>query len=171
MFIDCTYQKHEEHTEGDSEETRDVRIQATPVKCVPSSLYHYPNHMYRVTPIIAIPDKADRGKDVIIGVYGDHQLCDLGLVIDQDNHSDKRLSTSLSPADLFNTFHASFAAWMARDRQTVTVALELTPADVAAWRLFNRFYFRGRMWLCKKLTVTFAAGVEAMESEGEFVEL
>ena len=173
MLIDCIYQKHEDFTEGESEEKKEVRIQAKPVKCVPSSLYHYPDRMYRVTPIITIPDKADRGKDVLIGIYGDHQLCDLGWVIDQEDNSDKRLTgnISLSPADIFEAYHADFAAWMALDRQTVTVGLDLTPADVAAWRLFNRFYFRGRRWLCKKLTVTFAAGVETMESEGEFIEL
>ena len=117
--------------------------------------------------------KEDRGTDLLIGVYGFGQLSDQGIVIDPDTFQDRKIFSriSLSPSDLFEEYHSRFASWIARNRQTVTVGLDLTPTDIAKWRLFNRFYFQGRMWICKKLTVTFAAGVERMESEGEFVEL
>jgi hypothetical protein len=194
-LIDAIYLRHEDYSSGAAEETCEVRIPGAPVKTVPINIPHIipdnpgdtdraPFQAYRIAPVITIPDKSERGTDILIGFYGDGQLSDLGIVIDPYNidhrydiiptqATDKEILNriSLSPTDLFEAYHKRFAAWMARDRQTVTVALNLTPAEIASWRLYNRFYFRGRTWLCKKLTVTFAAGVDRMESEGEFVEL
>lgn len=186
VLIDTIYRPAVDHSIGSSEEDKEeVRIQAAPVKCAPVSLPAFlesdgsyrewwPGGNYlRVAPIVTIPDKADRGKDVLIGCYGSRQLSDCGMIMDPEDQSDAVIpdGLSLSTDDLFEAYHKRLAEWLAIDRQTVTIGLSLTTEDVASWRLFHRFYFQSRMWICKKLSVTFRSGSSSFEAEGEFVEL
>ena len=185
FLIDSIQHRHEDFESGTADDVHEVRIGAAPVKCVPikftrydaSGGYETPSTETVIGPVVTIPESADRGSDLLLGVYGQGQLCDVGTVIDSSDHSDAVVNgrsgqvLSLSPADLYNSHHRRFAEWLATDRQVVTVGLSLSVVDLSGWRLFNRFAFRGRLWLCKKLTVTFLSGSDRLEAEGEFIAL
>ena len=190
MLIDNIYRPHTEFTSGTAEDEESVRIGASPVKCVPKvipiptrnadgAITGYNGDVVqvtdcRITPVISIPDKAERGTDVLLGVYGYGQVSDNGLLfIDPDDHTDVDIpdGVNLSPEALFNDHHSDYAAWVSKDRQVVTVGLDLSAADISSWRMYRRFAFRGRLWICRKLTVNFNTSSEAIEAEGEFVEV
>lgn len=148
------------------------------VRCVPQNIVQPSGannrHSRRVmTPIIpAISPEDERGDSVYIGLLKGvrAQLVDKGYYFGS-NDDILNDGISLAPKDLYTPLHKNLAEWLSRDRQVLKVALNLTPAqligDISLWR---RYYFAGRNWLIKTLTVKVYAGADRPEVEVEFVE-
>lgn len=80
-------------------------------------------------------------------------------------------SESLVPDALWDKYHKAFAEWLGKTRQRVSVDVNLSPIDLHNFRLYRPVYFKGRKWIVAKLSVTVAAGSEAVSTRGEFVEI
>lgn len=80
-------------------------------------------------------------------------------------------SESLVPDALWDKYHKAFAEWLGKTRQRVSVDVNLSPIDLHNFRLYRPVYFKGRKWIVAKLSVTVAAGSEAVSTRGEFIEI
>lgn len=80
-------------------------------------------------------------------------------------------SESLVPDALWDKYHKAFAEWLGKTRQRVAVDVNLSLIDLHNFRLYRPVYFKGRKWIVAKLSVTVAAGSEAVSTRGEFIEI
>lgn len=147
------------------------------VRCVPQNISQpagdSPRSVYHMTPVIpAVGADEERGDCVYIGLLKSElaQLVDKGCyynasgTIVEDN-------VSLAPADLYSSLHHTLADWVSRDRQVLKVSLNVSPAFLTdKLKLWRRYYFAGRYWLIKSLTVHCSAKADKPEVEAEFVE-
>ncbi|HBH09062.1 MAG TPA: hypothetical protein DDX40_06655 [Rikenellaceae bacterium] len=78
---------------------------------------------------------------------------------------------SITPDALWDKYHKAFAEWLGKTRQRVSVDVNLSPIDLHNFRLYRPVYFKGRKWIVAKLSVTVAAGSEAVSTRGEFIEI
>lgn len=157
----------------------DSNIEFELVRCVPDKLYdsYVKGNSEVMAPIIepaAIGE--ERGSKIYAGLIIEGQMCDKGIVMTRDNvpiddpvFVEKDYNMSLAPESLYDRHHKIFAQWLAKDRQTVTVDLSLSPLEISAFRMYHKVYFRGRQWLVKKLSITFAVRSDIPEVRGEFV--
>lgn len=129
----------------------------------------------RMAPILSLPATgADRPTDVYIALYGNGQACDKGVVVanpDNAASSDQNLGLSLAPDALFERYHQEYAAWLARDRQLLSVDLNLTPTELAAFRMWQTVRVRSRNWLVSKLSVRISAAVAGIDVSGDLIAL
>lgn len=148
------------------------------VRCVPQTIWqpygeNDRRRRHTMTPIIpAVAPEEERGDSVYIGLLKDvrAQLVDKGYYYN-DNYTLVNDGISLAPKDLYTSLHKNLAEWLSRDRQVLKVSLNLTAEQlIGDMSLRRRYYFAGRNWLIKTLTVRFSAAAERPEVEAEFVE-
>ena len=77
----------------------------------------------------------------------------------------------ITPAWLWPGYHKQFADWLGRDRQSISAGLDLSPQELAGFRMHRPVYFSGRRWLVRRLCVTVRTGSDAIATEGDLVEL
>lgn len=150
---------------------------------------------FAYAPVIEFQNKeADRGSDVYIGLMVNSQLTDSGrampstvpdLTLDSDGQpvvSDSSLladvtftpdgwnePVSLRPDWLYEHFHKSYAAWLAKDRQLLSCDVKLTAEDLMNFRLHHKVLIHGREFFVKKLSVTIRADASRPECSAEFI--
>ena len=114
----------------------------------------------------------ERDKKVYIGVSYGGQFFGHG-VFQPVTRSDAMFvgTQSLTPSTLWDKYHKEFAEWLGKTRQRVSVDVNLSPIDLHNFRLYRPVYFKGRKWIVAKLSVTVAAGSEAVSTRGEFIEI
>ena len=78
---------------------------------------------------------------------------------------------SLAPKDLYGKFHKSFKEWIAKDRQVIKADMDLSPVDIANFRMWRKVVLNGRQFIVKKLSFTFYANSDRIESSAEFLSL
>lgn len=147
------------------------------VRCVPQNLRRPQGagvvSRYIMTPIIpAISVDEERGDSVYIGLLKDAyaQLTDRGYYYDT-NGDITNDGVSIAPKDLYTTLHHTLADWVSKDRQVLKVSLNVTVSYlIDGLKLWRRYYFAGRYWLIKSLTVHCSAKADKPEVEAEFVE-
>lgn len=147
------------------------------VRCVPQNLRRPQGagvvSRYIMTPIIpAISVDEERGDSVYIGLLKDAyaQLTDRGYYYDT-NGDITNDGVSIAPKDLHTTLHHTLADWVSKDRQVLKVSLNVTVSYlIDGLKLWRRYYFAGRYWLIKSLTVHCSAKADKPEVEAEFVE-
>lgn len=168
--------------ESDSKKsTYDAASDFILVKCIPISAFRSSPSVacnLCVCPIIDFPSMdGERPKDVYIGLLKENQMVDKGPVYDRATRSPSqsfswvKMSQSLVPQDLRNGLHRTFADWIEKDRQLVSVDLNLSVMDIAGLKLWRKVYFCGRTWLIKKLTLTFAVAADSIRVSGDFVSM
>lgn len=143
-------------------------------KCSPEKIFSSDtSSVYKMTAIIepnAVGDERD--KKVYIGVSYGGQFFGHG-VFQPVTRSDAMFvgTQSLTPSTLWDKYHKEFAEWLGKTRQRVSVDVNLSPIDLHNFRLYRPVYFKGRKWIVAKLSVTVAAGSEAVSTRGEFIEI
>ena len=142
----------------------------TAVRCVPEVTMD----STRMAPIID-PSGADddRDKKTYIGIiHFDGSLVSNGCFAALTK-SDAMMQRkgSITPGGLWDKYHKAFAEWIGKTRQRVAVDVNLSPIDLHDFRLYRPVYFKGRKWVVAKLSVTVAAGSEAVSARGEFIEI
>lgn len=130
-----------------------------------------------LAPVVpALNPDGERSSEVYVGLIAGVsgypiQFVDRGYYFDSRTYTTSLSSTSLSPDALYQNIHRDFAEWLATDRKVVKAPLNLKAMDIPEIKLYHPVWFRGRRWLIKKLTLTFGAGSDHFDSEGEFISL
>ena len=140
------------------------------VRCIPEKTMDH----IRMMPIIE-PEgvSGDRNKKTYLGIiHTDGSLVSNGCFA-AITKSDALFQGvgSITPSGLWDKYHKAFAEWLGKTRQRVSVDVNLSPIDLHNFRLYRPVYFKGRKWIVAKLSVTVAAGSEAVSTRGEFIEI
>lgn len=167
---------NEEDPEFDA--TSDFKL----VKCLPLTIFssYGSGNVYACqanVPVVPFPELgADRSSDVYIGLLYRNQLVDKGIYLSghfgtivTDWDSEYNAGKSLAPAYLYNNAHKAFAEWITSRRLCLKTDLNLSALDIANFRMYHKVRIQGRNFIVKKLSVTFNAGNDTIESEGEFL--
>ena len=170
--------------DDEDSESFDCSCQFKLVRCVPEKIFPtsgagmWPTDSaatFRMTPVVEAATVSEgRDSDVYIGIidnlYG--QMTDHDQFLPKIELERAALGTrSLTPADLFDRRHQIFAEWMARRRQVVKTAVNLTPSELHSFRMYKPVYFAGRKWIVKRLSVTAGAATDTIDVDGDFVEV
>ena len=140
------------------------------VRCIPEKTMDH----IRMMPIIE-PEgvSGDRNKKTYLGIiHTDGSLVSNGCFA-AITKSDALFQGvgSITPSGLWDKYHKAFAEWLGKTRQRVSVDVNLSPIDLHNFRLYRPVYFKGRKWIVAKLSVTVAAGSEAVSTRGVFIEI
>lgn len=73
------------------------------------------------------------------------------------------------PDGLFERFHKPFAAWLAKEKTVVTVAVDLSAADIARFSIRRKVMIRNRLFIVRTLAVTFDTSSDAIHTEATLV--
>ena len=161
---------------GSGEDERAVEIGFTLPATIPSRIYYrdttiFTREAHAATPLMPIPALgSDRPTDIVVGVYGQGQMCDKGIVIASGEQADEDLGLSLATSALFEAYHLPLAEWTARERQVVTADVRLSALQIAAFRPWRKVHASGRAWIVRKLTVRLSASTFGPACTAELVE-
>ncbi len=167
-------------SDEDAEEVRSTDIGFRLPKCVPAGWTKHrtgqaDSVVLRMAPVLSLPATgAERPKDVYIALYGNGQACDKGVVIadpDSASSADLTIGDSLAPQALFDRYHQVYAAWLAKDRQLLSVDLDLTPFELASFRMWQAVRVRSRNFLVSKLSVRVNASSEGVDVSADLISL
>ena len=159
--------------DGDSDEF-DNKSDFILVRCSPEKIFYEETvRKYRMTPIVDVEaGSSERSKKTYIGVMFNDQLISNGFACNVNLPLVSSLKAlSITPDALWDKYHKAFAEWLGKTRQRVSVDVNLSPIDLHNFRLYRPVYFKGRKWIVAKLSVTVAAGSEAVSTHGEFIEI
>lgn len=167
----ATYSYHGPHDDSETDASVDFHL----VRCIPEYVCDPSGGSLDgrcvVAPVMEFETVGDlRGSDVYIGSYSDRQMTDCGMVLGESG-GNRTFTNSLRPRSLFVNWHDDYAGWLAKDKAAVSVSLNLSLIELASLRLYDKVYFRGRLWLIRKLSVTFSVKTDSVKTEGEFVSL
>lgn len=173
--------------------TFDNSVSAKLVRCVPDTFFvqegvvdgeHFEVRVvaakFAMAAIVNAPGvHEDRGSEVYIGTIqpsgtydAPTQIVDKGVTLHPDiSQRFARIIPNLDPAVLFDEYHKHFAQWVRARHQVVVAGLNLSMADIATFRMWQKVVFRGRCWFVRKLTLNFYAGSDRIEATGEFVSI
>lgn len=165
-----------------TEQTKKVSIGLHLAKCAPVRRYWLQTTNVRtlrsdnrMAAILSLPAYgAERPTDVYIALYGNGQACDKGVVIanpDSASSADQTIGDSLAPEALFERYHQAYAAWLAKDRQLLSVDLDLSPSELAAFRMWQAVRVRSRNFLVSKLSVRVSASAGGVDVSADLLSL
>jgi len=150
-------------------------------RCAPSGwTKHYDDGsadqvIRRMAPIISLPATGgDRPADVYVAIYGNGQAGDKGVVIanpDSASSADLEIGDSLAPVELFQEYHQAYAAWLAGDRQILSVDLDLSTYELVSFRMWQAVRVRSRNFLVSKLSVRIAASGDGVDVSADLISL
>lgn len=135
--------------------------------------------IYRMCPIVEPGTLGERGTKMYVGLMSQSQLVDKGISFSFNEAissgdlapEDHDSGLSIAPQDLYPEFHKGFAEWVSKERQLVTADLNLSPVDIASFRMWQKVLLHGRAFIVKKLSFTFYADSDRIDTSGEFVSL
>jgi hypothetical protein len=126
---------------------------------------------YRMAGTLKFPKDGDeRETKAILGVYGFGQLVGKGYGM-SDSGEDLQIAPSLDPYSLYSSFHSAFAAWLARDRQVISVDLDLSLQDIASFRMWQVVTVRNRLFLVKRLTLDLSVMTDRILCSAELISV
>lgn len=179
-FMDMLLHKlYQIEQDEEYENSFDNSIDFKCVRCMPVKIQNPStagNSQQLVCPIVKFPACDDeRPTDVWIGVLENNQLVDKGVVFPPSNleysfTNDIDTGKSIAPDVLYERFHKPFAEWISRDRQVITADVALTLQDIANIRMYDRVSFRNRVFFIKKISLSFSASSDAVETSIDFIE-
>lgn len=167
-------------------------VRSIPLQLTVSSVFYPPDpddpqdpgwtdhiRIYRMCPIVEPGTLGERGTKMYVGLMSQSQMVDKGITFSFNEAvssgdllpEDYNSGLSIAPQDLYPKFHKSFAEWVSRERQLVTADLNLSPIDIAGFRMWHKVLLHGREFIVKKLSFTFYADSDRIEASGEFVSV
>lgn len=167
-------------TSGVEEEScMSVSIGLRLVRCVPIRHYWYDfsnsfgggiQNIEHMAALMSLPSvESERPSDVYVAVLHDGQSSDRGIVIGKDG--DDSAGLDITPGALFETYHKSFAEWIGKDRQRISVDLNISVYEAANFRMWRKVYILGRYFLIEKLSIRFNAGSDDSEISADLIAL
>ena len=125
---------------------------------------------YRMAGLVSFPaDGGERDAKVIIGVFESNQLIGKGKKM-TDSGADANAAYNLSAASLYQR-HQGFEEWLAKNRQVVSVDLELSIQDIINFRMWHAVIVRSRMFIVKRLTLHLSMKRDAILSSADLISL
>lgn len=181
VLIDrCDRTGAKQEAEG-TKETKTVSIGLHLAKCAPVKRYWLLDNNTalesdsRMAAILQLPAYgAERPKEVYIALYGNGQACDKGVVIANPGNAesaDQTIGNSLAPTALFARYHQEYAAWLAKDRQVLSVDLDFPVMELAAFRMWQTVRVRSRNFLVSKLSVRVSAAASGVDVSADLIAL
>ncbi len=158
----------------DDADTFDNSADFLTAPCVPEKIFYsdttFPRCMAAIIEPNAVGDERD--SKVYVGISYEGQFFSNGVFSPLTKTDGLFVGTEdLTPGGLWNQYHKAFAGWLGKTRQRVSADVNLSPIDLHNFRLYRAVYFKGRQWVVAKLSVTLAAGSEAVSARGEFIEI
>ena len=157
--------------EREGDDMYDVSVDLIPAVCAPIKFYlGLSDYRKGMAPIIEIPGIGDaRPTDVYIALFGYGQATDNGYVMTMDSDTfgkgygdDINLGYSLKPEWLFEHYHKSYADWLAKDRSTVTVDVNLSIYELAALKIWSKVSIYGRIYIISQISIRMTAKIGSM---------
>ena len=72
---------------------------------------------------------------------------------------------------LYRDFHTEFEAWLAKDRQIISMDIDLSMQDINNFRMWHVVTVRNRLFLVKRLTLRLSARMDRVLSSVELISL
>lgn len=117
----------------------------------------------------------DRPEDVFIGVMAGGYLVDKGRIDIEDDptydHRDEQAAYGITPSLLRSRFHTGYASWISKDRQVISIDLNLTELQIAQFRIWKKVSLASRRWIVRKITFSFAGGIDGALTNAELISL
>lgn len=169
-------------TNNSEEEIFDNTVSFIAVCCMPTKTYGIASSgvpQYCMCPVLDFPAiGSERQTDIFIGVLANNQLTDKGTVFNTPTSTpevsttqETRTGISIAPAALYDKYHKGFAEWLAKDRQILTVSLQLNMNDIHEFRMWNKITVRHRVWLVKTIRFTFNTSKNTVETSADLIEI
>lgn len=157
-------------TSGNNSGNFDYSCAFSQIKTIPERIWGDRN--YVAAPVYMVDDAINKRDDkVFIGVCENEQMTNHGYFVKGNGMEGEPGTYSILPKVLYEKYHKSFAEWMMKDRQEVSVDLCFLPNEFMKIKLSEPFYFKGRKWIAKKLSFRFHEGMTAIRGTGSFVSL
>lgn len=182
-YIDMVWHEMGNVESENTENTFDNSVDFELVRSVPDELESLAGGgnriFYRMVPIVEPGELGERGSKMYVGLMSQGQLSDKQVVFEREwyetggrwNFADFNSGLSLAPKDLYEKFHKGFEAWIAEERQALTVDVNLSPVDIANFRMWQKVLLRGRVFVVKKLSFTFYADSDRIETTGDLLSV
>jgi hypothetical protein len=126
---------------------------------------------FRMSGLVSFPaDGGERDSKVILGNFGHDQFVGKGLGMSDDGN-DFQIGSSLTAAVLYAEYHTEFEAWLAKDRQIISMDIDLSMQDINSFRMWQVVTVRNRLFLVKRLTLRLSTKMDRVLSSVELINL
>ena len=127
---------------------------------------------YRMAGLVSFPaDGAERDSKIIFGLFDDGQMYGKGYKITGAG------ADAMSPyaynlaAYSLAERHQQYREWLAKDRQIISVDLNLDLNDIASFRFWHAVMIRSRKFIVKRLTLRISARRDGILSSAELISM
>lgn len=129
-------------------------------------------NLYRMAGQVTFPaDGSDRDSNIIFGIFEDSQLVGKGIKM-TDAGGDAAVSSGYSlAAYALAARHEAYRAWLAKDRQVISVGLDLNLQDIANFRFWHAVMIRSRKFIVKRLTLRLSAKRDGILASAELISM
>lgn len=158
---------------SDEDERMSVNIGLHLAGCVPARHYWWDagiRNTEKMAALLALPSvESERPSDAYIATLNAGQACDKGTVIGPDGNDIPGLD--ITPKALFTNYHRRFADWVGKDRQRLSVSLDISIYEAANFKMWHKVRILGRIFLVESLTIRFRAGSDDTEISADLLAL
>ena len=128
--------------------------------------------VYRMAGQVKFPaDGSERDSKIVFGLYGTGQMVGKGIkMLDNGNDAGSGYGYSLAAYSLAER-HQQYREWLAKDRQIVSVDLNLDLNDIASFRFWHSVMIRSRKFIVKRLTLRISARRDGILSSAELISM
>ena len=88
-----------------------------------------------------------------------------------DDGNDFQIGSSLTAATLYADYHTEFEAWLAKDRQIISMDIDLSMQDINNFRMWQVVTVRNQLFLVKRLTLRLSTKMDRVLSSVELINL
>lgn len=129
-------------------------------------------NVYRMAGQVKFPaDGSERDSKIIFGLYGTGQMVGKGIkMLDNGNDGGSSYGYSLAAYSLAER-HQQYREWLAKDRQIISVDLNLDLNDIASFRFWHAVMIRSRKFIVKRLTLRISARRDGILSSAELISM
>ena len=127
---------------------------------------------YRMAGLVKFPaDGDERDSKIIFGLFDDGQMYGKGYRM-TDAGADAMSSSAYNLAAYsLVDLHQKYQEWLAKDRQVISVDLDLSLQDIANFRFWHAVRVRSRQFIVKRLTFRLSARRDRILSSAELVSM
>jgi len=128
---------------------------------------------YRMAGEVTFPaDGGERDSNIIFGLYESGQLVGKGIKMLDDSGGESILTSGYSLATfVLSEYHEKYQDWLAKNRQVISVDLNLSLKDIASFRFWHAVRIRSRRFVVKRLSLRLSARRDGVLSSAELVSM
>jgi hypothetical protein len=128
--------------------------------------------VYRMAGLVTFPaDGDERDSKIIFGLFENNQLVGKGYKM-SDAGADQAVTSGYNLAAYsLQERHQKYQTWLAKNRQVISIDLDLSLQDIANFRFWHAVRVRSRQFIVKRLTFRLSARRDRILSSAELVEM